>query len=140
MGRQTLKIVADTNVIIRSLIGDDPDQAKAASDLLHRATSIAIALPTFCEIAWTLSRRYKATSVEIKAAIVLLRSDPKIVCDREAVDAGIAMVERGGDFADGVIAFEGRKLGGEVFATFDRKAASLLAAQGYAVDLLPAAP
>ncbi|WP_163463384.1 type II toxin-antitoxin system VapC family toxin [Jiella pacifica] len=135
-----MKIVADTNVIIRSLVGDDPGQAKSASDLLRRATSIAIALPTFCEIAWTLSRRYKATSDELKAAIISLRSDPKVVCDRDAVDAGLAMIDRGGDFADGVIAFEGRNLGGEVFATFDRKAASLLAAQGYAVDLLAAAP
>jgi predicted nucleic-acid-binding protein len=48
--------------------------------------------------------------------------------------------QRGGDFPDGVIAFEGRRLGGTVFAAFDRKAASLIAAQGHAVDLLPAAP
>ena len=67
-------------------------------------------------------------------------SDPKVVCDRDAVDAGLAMLDRGDDFADGVIAFEGRRLGGTIFATFDRKAASLIAAQGYAVDLLPTAP
>ncbi len=32
-------------------------------------------------------------------------------------------VDAGGDFADGVIAYEGRWLGGETFVSFDRKAA-----------------
>ena len=40
------------------------------------------------------------------------------------------MLARGGDFADGVIAFEGRSLGGEVFATFGRKAADLAGSAG----------
>lgn len=34
------------------------------------------------------------------------------------------------DFADGVNAYSGRWLGGEVLATFDRKSATLLEAQG----------
>lgn len=66
--------------------------------------------------------------------------DPKVVCDHDAIEAGLAILDSGRDFADGVIAAEGRRLGGTVFATFDRKAASLIAAQGHAVDLLPAAP
>ena len=45
-------------------------------------------------------------------------------------------VEAGGDFADGVIAHEGRWLGGETFVSFDRQAVKLLAAQGEAVKLL----
>jgi hypothetical protein len=35
-----------------------------------------------------------------------------------------------GDFADGVIAFEGRRAGGKVVATFDEKAAALIRATG----------
>jgi predicted nucleic-acid-binding protein len=45
-------------------------------------------------------------------------------------------MDAGGDFADGVIAFEGRRLGGDVFLTFDRQAAKLIAAAGGAVELL----
>lgn len=135
-----MKIIADTNVIIRTLIADHPAQSRAATQALREASSIAITLPTFCEIAWTLKRRYRATPVELRAAITSLLSDPKVVCDRDAVEAGLTMLDHGGDFADGVIAFEGRRLGGAVLATFDRKAAALIAAQGHAVDLLPAAP
>jgi predicted nucleic-acid-binding protein len=35
-----------------------------------------------------------------------------------------------GDFADGVIAYEGAWLGGETFVSFDKKAVALLKAQG----------
>ena len=38
--------------------------------------------------------------------------------DRPAVEAGLAVLEAGGNFADGVIAFDGRRLGGEVFVSF----------------------
>ena len=50
--------------------------------------------------------------------------------DRPLVDAGLAVLEAGGDFADGVIAFEGRRLGGTVFVSFDRTAIELIAATG----------
>ena len=45
-------------------------------------------------------------------------------------------LEAGGDFADGVIAYEGRWLGGETFVSFDRKAVSLLSQHGEAAQLL----
>lgn len=40
------------------------------------------------------------------------------------------MLDRGGDFADGVIAFEGRWLGGETFVSFDRNAVERVLSQG----------
>ncbi len=46
------------------------------------------------------------------------------------------MLDAGGDFADGVIAFAGRQMGGAVFASFDRKAVALVAAAGGETQLL----
>jgi hypothetical protein len=46
------------------------------------------------------------------------------------------MMRAGGDFADGVIVFEGRRLGGSVFTSFDRKAIEPVAAEGGATRLL----
>jgi predicted nucleic-acid-binding protein len=46
------------------------------------------------------------------------------------VEAGLAILKAGGDFADGVIAYEGAWLGGETFVSFDKKAISLIAKQG----------
>ncbi len=40
------------------------------------------------------------------------------------------------DFADGVIAFEGRWPGGEAFVSFARQTVELLTAQGHAAKLL----
>ena len=53
-----------------------------------------------------------------------------------AVEAGLEGMEAGGDFADGVIAFEGYWLGAEEFASFDKKAVSLLQSQGKRAHLL----
>ena len=56
--------------------------------------------------------------------------------NRRAVEAGLALLDAGGDFADGVIAYEGNWLGAEVFVSFDKKAVKLLAAQDEAARLL----
>ncbi|EGG79200.1 transposase subfamily [Gluconacetobacter sp. SXCC-1] len=56
--------------------------------------------------------------------------------NRPAVEAGLALLEAGGDFADGVIAHEGVWLGGETFVSFDKKAVSLLKKQGEKTRLL----
>jgi predicted nucleic-acid-binding protein len=58
--------------------------------------------------------------------------------DRDAAEAGLAMLDLGGDFADGVMAFEGKWLGAETFATFDKRAAQLIEAQGGSARLLTA--
>jgi predicted nucleic-acid-binding protein len=42
----------------------------------------------------------------------------------------------GGDFADGLIAYEGKWLGADTFVSFDRKAVALLAKQKYETRLL----
>ena len=59
-----------------------------------------------------------------------------VVCNTPAVLAGLALLENGGDFADGVIAFEGEQLGGQEFVTFDQQAAKLLKAQKRKLRLL----
>jgi predicted nucleic-acid-binding protein len=58
------------------------------------------------------------------------------VVNRPAVDAGLAILNAGGDLADGLIAYEGKWLGGETFYSFDKKAVSLLAKQGHQAELL----
>ncbi len=57
-----------------------------------------------------------------------------------AVEAGLAMLDAGGDFADGVIAYEGRWLGGETFVSFDARAVEMLKAQGLAARALWSRP
>jgi predicted nucleic-acid-binding protein len=46
------------------------------------------------------------------------------------------MLDAGGDFADGVIAFEGLALGADKFLSFDKNAVDLLVGQGMPAELL----
>jgi len=51
-------------------------------------------------------------------------------------EAGLAILEAGGDFADGIMAYEGNWLGGEIFVSFDTQAIELLTEQGQAAQLV----
>ena len=130
-----MKITADTNVLVRAIVGDNPKQAKAAQDELKRAEIVAVATPTLCELVWVLAQGYKI-SAEVADAVRVLINSTNVVVDRLAAEAGLAMLEAGGDFADGAIAYEGQRLGADVFVSFDKQAVKLLEAQGAGARLL----
>lgn len=127
-----MKITADTNLLLRAIFEDDPQQAAEAQALIGRAELIAIPVPVFCEMAWTMRRLYKRPVNEIADALEALLQVDTVVTDRPAVEAGIAVLRRGGDFADGVIARQGMALGGTILATFDKAGIGVLNAGGLA--------
>ncbi len=131
-----MKIVADTNVLLRAIVGDDPRQSQAAIEAMEQAELVAVSLHALCELVWVLLRRYDASREDVGAAIRQLLNTENVVLNRPAVEAGLSMLDAGGDFADGVIAFEGRWLGGETFVSFDQKAVALLSAGGQAAHQL----
>lgn len=131
-----MKLTADTNVLIRAAVQDQPHQARAAAKLLREAEVIAIPVPVLCEFVWVLRRGYDKSAAAIADSIRRLIAASNVAVDLPVVEAGLAMLDSGGDFADGVIAQQGRWLGGQEFATFDRKAAALLRAHGHDVRLL----
>jgi predicted nucleic-acid-binding protein len=73
---------------------------------------------------------------DVAHALDVLLGSENIAVNRGAVDAGLQLLRAGGDFADGVIAFEGMALDGSTFVSFDKKAVSLLKKQGYGTQLL----
>jgi predicted nucleic-acid-binding protein len=87
-------------------------------------------ITALCEFVWVSRSAYRRASREIGDVIRTWLVSPTVRLDRPAVEAGLAVLDAGGDFADGVIAFEGRRLGGEVFASFDRQGVQLLADTG----------
>ena len=131
-----MKITPDTNLLVRAVVRDDVKQAQAAANLLKEAEIIAVSLPSLCEFAWVLHRVYGFAQRDISAAIEALLAARNVAVNRRAVDAGLAVLNAGGDFADGLIAYEGYWLGGEIFASFDKKAVSLIAKQGHQTRLL----
>jgi predicted nucleic-acid-binding protein len=131
-----MKITADTNVLVRALVGDDQQQSAVAQTELASADVVALALPSLCELVWVLSQGYEIPSTAIADAIRRLVNSANVVVNRPAVEAGLAVLDAGGDFADGVIAYEGSWLGAEVFVSFDKKAIKPMQAQGESVRLL----
>jgi len=136
MGGQEVKLIVDTNVLVRAVVQDDRKQAEAAARLLRRAETIAVSLPCLCEFVWVLRSVYRFGREEIAAAIRALLDAGNVVVNRPAADAGLAMLEANGDFADGVIAWEGRWLGGETFVSFDKAAVGLLRELGVEARLV----
>ncbi len=53
-----MKITADTNVLVRAIVGDDRLQCAAAQKALADAEAIALTVPALCELVWVLSRGY----------------------------------------------------------------------------------
>jgi predicted nucleic-acid-binding protein len=131
-----MKITADTNVLVRALAGDDERQSKIAQTELKKAELVALALPALCELVWVLSQGYKIPSSEIAEAIRRLMNAANVVVNRSAAEAGLVLLDAGGDFADGVIAYEGNWLGADSFISFDRKAVKLMEARGKSARLL----
>jgi predicted nucleic-acid-binding protein len=131
-----MKVTVDTNVLVRAVVRDDPVQADVAAKVLTDAELIAVAMPCMCEFVWVLRRVYDFQTSDVAAAIRALVAVANVEVNRPVVEAGLAVLEAGGDFADGAIAYEGSWLGGGTFVSFDKKAVELLAAQGLSARLV----
>ncbi len=131
-----MKITADTNLLLRVVVRGEETQQKLAIQTLKAAELVAISVHSLCELAWVMERSYHASRAEVAQAIRLLMNTRNVVLNRPTVEAGLALLEAGGDFADGVIAFDGQWLGGDTFVSFDMKAVKLLEGQGIAAQLL----
>lgn len=129
-------VIVDTNVMLRFLLQDDMEQTKVVLDVLQNADKVVISVHSMCEIVWVLQRGYKIAKNEVAILIHTLLGIPNLYVDRQTIVAGLRLLELGGDFSDGVIAYDGFALGGQKIVSFDKKAIKLLALQGYQVHLL----
>ena len=131
-----MKITADTNVLVRAAVQDEPHQARVAARVLQEADLVAVPIPVLCEFVWVLRRGYKKSVPQVADAIQKLMRSAQVVMNRPAVEAGLAALNAGSDFADGAIACEGDWLRAEEFVSFDSKAVSILKSQGTRARLL----
>ena len=131
-----MKIGADTNLLLRAAVRDDAQQAIAAARVLRTAELVAVPVAALREFAWVMRSLYKKPALEVARSIRSLVASPNVVTQHPAVEAGLAVLDMGGDFADGAIAYEGRWLGAEEFVSFDKQAVTILRSQGHKARLL----
>ena len=118
----------DTNVLVRYLTQDDPDQAAFATRIFEtELTEDApgfIGLVVLVETAWVLQRLYRASAEEIRETMIdLLGSRSIVVENRDVVTRAIALSKQNScGFADAIIAASAFDAGCEKVISFDRGA------------------
>lgn len=123
-------IALDTNVLVRFLVQDDPEQGRLARELLAGCTAARPALlvrEVMVELVWVLERAYGFAREQISGVLDGLLAAEELVL--ETPEAVAVAAERyrvdGADFADTMIAEAARRFGAETLWTFDRRAARL---------------
>jgi predicted nucleic-acid-binding protein len=131
-----MKIVADTNLLVRLAVSDEPGHMRLAAKTVKEAEAVIVGNLAISEMVWVLRARYRFSKAQIAQAIGNLRDVQNVVVDATAVEAGLAAMRSGADFADGIIAHEGVWLSGEEFVSFDKKAVAALEKQGQKARVL----
>jgi predicted nucleic-acid-binding protein len=121
-----LSLALDTNVVVRYLTWDDAAQAEAAAAVIESGETITISIVVLSEVAWVLKRTHRYSANEIANAFREVMTSRNVEVDRLLVEAGLQMLENGGDFADGVIEAEAVRSKSRQIVTFDRDFARLL--------------
>ena len=119
---------------LAALAATDVAQALRASRWGYAAVNGLNATTVASRDAWIGIVASGITYLEVREAFARLG----LASDDALADAGLAMLRAGGDFADGVIAFEGDLLGGTEFVSFDQQAVKLLKTQKRKARLLVA--
>lgn len=112
-------IALDTNVIVRIVTGDDPEQVKVARELFE-GESLWVCKTVLLETEWVLRYSYQLRPEPIRLAFRKLLGYPRLqVEDRDSVLQALTFFEMGMDFGD---ALHLASLGeAHRFATFDRE-------------------
>ena len=119
----------DTNILVRFLVGDDPDQAGQVYELFKQVEAekneLLVPLPVVLELIWVLESAYDITRKEIIGSIRDLLLMPILKFEHQSVirQAMLDAETDTCDLADLLLAHTARELGAEVVLTFDRRAA-----------------
>lgn len=72
-------IAIDSNVLLRHLLNDDPEQSPRARRLIEKNEQILVTDVVLVETIWTLKgKKYKANKGEIVSLVSLLLAEPNI--------------------------------------------------------------
>lgn len=115
----------DTNVLVRFLVRDDPDQTARAraliADAIDAGRACFVTDVALCELVWVLRRAYRLSREDIVERLrVLLIADHAAFQSRERIARALtAYKTRKGDFADYLLHETGAGAGCGETATFD---------------------
>jgi len=122
-------IAIDTNIVVRYVACDDPDQSPRAKALVD-ADDVFVSLTVILESGWVLASKYGYPPDHVAASLTAFLGLPHVTVEapwivRQAFD----WVIDGLDFADALHLAQTGDLDG--FATFDRKLATRAVSLGH---------
>jgi len=112
----------DTNILIRHLTGDPPDQAARATRFLEQADELLLSDLIFAEVAYVLESFYEVPREQVADTLRAVLAFPSIrVLDAELLQRSVEVYEvHRLDFADAYLVASAERSGVGVVASFDR--------------------
>ena len=122
-------LAIDTNLIVRYLTGDHPEQSPRARQLIDGQV-VFVAVTVILEVEWVLRSAYGYAPPDIIRALRAFGGLRTVqIEDPAIVSSALDLAEKGLDFADAL--HLGKSVHCTSFATFDRKFVKAAKAAGY---------
>ncbi len=112
----------DTNILVRHLTGDPPEQAARATRYLAEADELLLPDLIFAEVAYVLGSFYEAPRAQVATALRSVLAFPAIrVLDADLLQRTVEVYEvHRLDFADAYLVASAERTGVGAVASFDR--------------------
>lgn len=121
-------IAVDTNILLRYVVRDDPEQLEKAANFFRERTTedpAYVSLIVVAEMIWVLRRLYRYSTEQVRAALLHLIETAELEFEEEQYL--VRLLSRGAvvkfDLADHLITLSGAKAGCSHTVTFDKRAA-----------------
>jgi predicted nucleic-acid-binding protein len=116
----------DTNILVRYLLQDDPDQGPAAARLMDGPEELGVSLVALAETAFVLSRVYEVPREHVVDGLVALlrkRNVAVLGADKALAASALLLCRPSGrvNYADALINADARAHGAEALYTFDER-------------------
>jgi predicted nucleic-acid-binding protein len=121
-------LAIDTNLVVRYLADDDPDQSSKARTLID-SQSVFVSKTVLLEAEWVLRSVYQYDAVEVAGALRRFAGMEQVLIEDGALVAqALDWMQAGMDFADAL--HLSKAAGCEAFISFDRRLARAAAKLG----------
>jgi len=125
-------LAVDTNVVVRLLVRDDPEQYEQALQLFDRDT-IFVTKTVLLEAEWVLRFIYRLAMADVGRALAAMIALPNVWCEDETeITQALAWHREGLDFVEALHLAASRQA--TRFVTFDRAMIKAAKRQGLPVS------
>jgi predicted nucleic acid-binding protein len=116
-------LAVDTNIIVRYLTADHPEQFAKASALIE-GEDVYVCPTVLLETEWALRRGYRFSRDQVSAALTAFAGLPRVTLEDAAVAAkALEWMRSGLDFADAL--HLAKAAGYDAFVSFDQRFAAV---------------